>query len=72
MTSMTELFIISWLVVGAASHIWWWTKDHDYTASNIIITLFAAISGPISFVIGWTIHGEPFVPKILIRKREKK
>ncbi len=68
---MTTLIIgLIWLVIGALSFIYWWTKDHDFTLGiEIVAALIAAFMGPLSFPIGWMIHGDS--KTIIIFKKRK-
>ena len=73
---MTLIFIITWLLIGAAGFIYWVTKDHDITLEPaIILALFVgSFGGPFSWFAGWAIHGGDFdekEPKVLIKKRVK-
>lgn len=67
---MSYLYIFLWLVSGAASFIWWWTKDYDLTINEIWLIMLSLIGGPLVFFVGWLIHGDE--NEILIRKRGRK
>lgn len=47
--------IIAWLIVGACGFIFWWTKDFDFTTSQIPVCIAASLMGPISWVFGWAL-----------------
>ena len=55
---MTLTLIILWLVSGALSFVYWWTKEYDFTESHIGILLIASTMGPIAFISGYSIHGK--------------
>lgn len=61
--------IISWLLIGISGVIYWWTTEYDYTLDEIPFTLIGSILGPITWIIGWTVHGKSSY--ILIKKRDK-
>lgn len=69
---MVIIFTILWVVVGVASFIYWWTLDHDLTVSTTPLMIIGALAGPISFLIGWFIHGpSPHVrDRVLMKKRK--
>lgn len=64
------ILVVSWLLIGFCSFVYWWTKDHDFTTNDLWFAFFVSLFGPISFVVGWTIHGKLFTPhKIIIKRR---
>ncbi len=69
----TALFIIVgfiWGTIGTCSFIYWWTKDYNFKfGPEFIIAFMCSFIGPLAFPIGWMIHGNHGVWKILIRKR---
>ena len=58
--------IILWLVIGYGSFVFWWTKKFNFTTEDILLAIPASLFGPLSFLIGFVIHGDK---KIIIRKR---
>jgi hypothetical protein len=66
---------IIWYLSGVASFIYWWTSEFDIKSRQVLVMLLAlcaGLFGPISFIFGFIIHGEPGNPgKVLIKKREK-
>lgn len=75
------VWIILWIVSGFASFAYWWTKYSDLTIMYALMgLLIGTISGPFSFIIGWTVHGDTdkFVKnfnlenKVLIKQRGQK
>ena len=57
-----------WYVVGFASFVYWWTTEYDFTYSELVTASLVAVLGPITWLCGQHIHGEP---RPLIKKREK-
>ncbi len=51
------LFIVLWLLSGVLSFLFWWRKDHRLSLLALVPLISGALTGPISFVIGWSIHG---------------
>jgi hypothetical protein len=68
---MMLFLVVLWWVVGSASFIYWWTSEYDLTLAAAIGSLAAGVCGPITFFIGWRIHGESRPPIILIKARNK-
>lgn len=69
---------IVWFISGAASFIYWWTKDFDFTWEEFPMMVICGVCGPLSFFIGWWVHGEPVCDRVfknkgnvLFKKREK-
>lgn len=64
-----------WTVIGTASGIYWWTKDHDLTTEQLFLLLLWALLGPIAFYAGWSIHGahesKESKPPLVIFKRQR-
>ena len=59
-------------LTGFYSFVYWWTKDHDFTTDDIwFALLFGSLFGPLSFIVGWSIHGKKTIikkKKIIIKK----
>lgn len=53
---IVTLYVI-WYVVGVASFVYWWTKDHDLQLGEVIVAMFVGLIGPIAFLAGSYIHG---------------
>lgn len=69
---LTFFVIVSWWVVGVAGFVFWWTKEFDFTfGCDILMSCIVGIAGPVSWVIGYLVHGQPheFIPKVMIKKR---
>lgn len=71
----TFLFIvicIVWFISGAASLIYWWTKEFDFTWEEFPLMVFGGVCGPLSFLIGWLVcNGRILETKdrVLFKKR---
>lgn len=68
------LILVLWYVIGVASFIYWWTKDHNLTLSDALFSLLIGIGGVGTFLAGFFIHSdssEKTEAKILIPKRKK-
>lgn len=50
--------LAAWLAFGALSFVFWWTTCHKYEATEIPLTVMAAIMGPLSWWAGWFIHAK--------------
>ena len=61
------LFIVIcvvWFISGAASFVYWWTKEFDFTWDHVPLMVVGGVCGPLSFLVGWCIHGQPFFSRI--------
>lgn len=57
---MLTLIIVSWVLSGSASFVYWWTTEFDLTVSDILGSLaIGFLMGPFAYVAGWLIHGKP-------------
>lgn len=63
------LLCILWYISGVASFVYWWTKDYDFSASEILLAALSGGYGPIAFIIGYTIHGTNTDKKVLLKRR---
>lgn len=63
--------LLLWYVVGVAGFVFWWTRDYDLTTHHIVNACLAGVMGPISFVVGFLIHGESWcgANKVIFKKR---
>lgn len=69
---MLILIVLLWGVVGTSGFIYWWTKDYDLDTGCVGLSFAASFLGPLTWLIGFIIHGEPRKPKtrkVLIKKR---
>jgi hypothetical protein len=68
------LFAAVWFASGAASFIYWWTRDFDFTAFEVLLCLWVAPGGPFVFLAGYAIHGKggrtALMDLTLIRRRD--
>lgn len=68
---MTSFVIVSWWVVGVAGFVFWWTKDYNLELVDVLLGCVVGTVGPISWVFGYFIHGQPrkFKSRVIIEKR---
>ena len=66
------IFGIIWYIVGVLSFIYWWTRVHDLELIHLLLGFFVGLMGPIAFVFGYLVHGEPIelFSKVLIKQRK--
>lgn len=65
---------IVWFISGAASFVYWWTKEMNFTWEEFPVAVFAGVVGPVSFLLGWCVHGDSLFKNkdgVLFKKREK-
>jgi hypothetical protein len=67
---MLTILIVMWLVSGTAGFIYWWTTEFDFTSEEVFDAGFASILGPVSWIVGWSIHGKGST-QVYIKKRGK-
>ena len=63
---------IVWFVSGAASFIYWWTKEFDFTWEEFPLMVIGGVCGPLYFLIGWLFHGDSLFKNkdgVLFKKR---
>jgi hypothetical protein len=61
--------VFVWWAIGAASFVFWWTKQYDFRSEEIGLMCAAGLLGPFAFIAGWSIHGNW---KVIIRRRGEK
>lgn len=61
--------IVIWWILGSASFVYWFTKDHDITMVLLPLVFIAGVAGPISFAIGYFIHGDKTKQTVIFKKR---
>jgi len=68
---MLTLICVVWYMVGIAGVIYWFTKDFDLKYEDIISVVVLGLYGPISFIIGYFVHGDSIIPSktIILNKR---
>lgn len=69
---MSALSFFAWLISGPASFVFWWTKEHDFTLKYVPMAILTSVLGPVTFVIGWIVHGDPIWSgdAVIFRKRK--
>jgi hypothetical protein len=69
---MMTILIVLWLVSGTSGFIYWWTKEFDFTSEQLFVSVFVSILGPVSWFVGWSIHGKGYSSsKVYIKKGGK-
>lgn len=64
------LIVLVWYTVGVGGFIFWYTSEYDFLATDILLACIAGFTGPVAWLLGWSIHGKlGKQDKILIRKR---
>lgn len=61
--------IICWLIIGARGFIYWWTNEFDFTTSEILMCCGASLLGPLSWIVGYFIHGQSQKEKMILISR---
>lgn len=67
-----KIFLLTaaiWYVVGVASFIYWWTKEHDFELRDVKFALFAGLFGPVLFVLHLLVDYKDGLRTVLLRKR---
>lgn len=68
--ALVILCVIAWCFSGVASLVYWWTSELDLDRSDAVVcSLAGCVFGPLSFLLGWLLHGDHGPPKVLIKKR---
>lgn len=63
---------IVWFISGAASFVYWWTKEFDFTWEEFPLMFGGGYFGPFTFLIGWLVcNGRILETKdrVLFKKR---
>lgn len=61
---------VLWFCVGVYSHIYWWTKKHDYSTEDIFMSIIGGVVGPFNWLVGWMVCGDhEGRSRVLIRRR---
>jgi len=51
------LYFIVWYLVGMGGFYYWWTTEYKLDTKSTFLMFYAALVGPLTFIIGWYIHG---------------
>jgi hypothetical protein len=62
------LIIACWYGLGVWGFVYWWRKDYDFTTCQLWIAALAGVIGPLSWLVGFSIHGDA---SVVLRKRTK-
>ena len=65
---MFVLLCILWFISGAASFIYWWTKEYDFTWDYVPLMVVSGVCGPLAFFIGWCVHGDAVFGRLFKNK----
>ena len=65
------LAIFTWYTIGYQSFVYWWTKDFDFTKTELPLAIYTGFLGPIAFFMGWCLHGEPKSKGRVIKPKRK-
>lgn len=68
---MEILIILGWGLIGVFSFVFWWTKDYDFTSSDILAALLCGIIGPVAFLICGISHFG-VKERVIMKKRNNK
>lgn len=70
---MTGLLVsVAWYLIGCAGFVYWWRKDWDFETAQVPLMLIIGLGGPISWIVGYFIHGDPptpEAPRVILKKR---
>jgi hypothetical protein len=70
----TTLIILSalivWWVIGYQGFKFWWTHTRDFTTDDLGLAAMAGLLGPIAWLVGWWIHGEPGKTRVIAKQRK--
>lgn len=67
---MIIIYMLLWWLSGFASFTFWWTTQHDMDIQDALFGVMAGLLGPLSFPLGWLIHGSG-KDMVLIKRRGK-
>jgi hypothetical protein len=56
-------------MIGVLGFVFWWTKQFDLTTEHIPVIIAVGFIGPLSFLMGWLIHGGTTNHVVLFKKR---
>lgn len=75
---LSVIIAFLWYIIGVWSFIFWWTKDSDLKLIHFMFGLVTGLTGPIAFILGWFMHGDPIkwgslinFSKVIKKKRIK-
>lgn len=60
--------IIAWWLIGVAGFVFWWTRENDFTTSDIPAMAIIGILGMIAWVVGYFVHTKE---GIIIKRRNR-
>ncbi len=65
------LSILLWLYIGGKGFIYWWTTEFALEYKHLKLLFVVAITGPISWILGYFIHAYDSDNKVIIKKKSK-
>lgn len=73
MTFLVFVLCFVWWFVGSAGFLFWFSKDFDIDGNTVLLSCLIGLSGPLSWIMGWWIHGDivfGWGSKVFIKKRK--
>jgi hypothetical protein len=53
------IVMLIWYGIGFSGYYFWWTREFGYfNRINVLQALWVGFCGPLTWGIGWVIHGE--------------
>lgn len=52
------LSFILWFSTGVLSFVYWWTRKHDLTVSDLPFLILYGVGGSITAVVCWSLYGK--------------
>lgn len=46
-----------WMLIGAFSFLYWWTREYDFKTSELGLLMVMSIAGIFAWFIGREVHG---------------
>ena len=65
---MFTFLCIVWYLIGVGGFVFWWTQDWDFTVNELFLMIVVGGLGPLTWFIGFLIHGEGVV---ILKQRKK-
>lgn len=69
------IICIVWFISGAASFVYWWTKEFDFTWDEFPLVVMSGATGPVTFLVVWLVYKIDIESEkkggVLFKKREK-
>ena len=65
---MVFCVIAAWYAVGVSGFVFWYNRNHDIMVANLLSLIFIGWMGPLTWVVGYIVHGKP---RVLIKRRRR-